>query len=418
MLLYTFSSELQAAFSADRGAPAMATTLSATGRIAKPSPAVATQELTSIPWYIWVLFTAVVSVVVGGYWDISWHMSIGRDTFWTPAHIAIQMCGILAGFSCAYLIFSCTFGNDPALRSASVEVWKFRGPLGAFIAAWGGATMLSSAPFDNWWHNAYGLDVKIFSPPHVVLDGGVLAIQVGAVVLIASTMNRSTSALTKKLDRLLLLLGGMVTMLALTVVWESTYRVLMHTAQCYRAVAVVLPVVLIGFAMISRQRWACTIVAGIYTAYAAFMLWLFPFFPATPKLGPVYQHITHMVPMEFPLLVIVPAFLLDLIRPRVSTWGEWAQAAVLGAIFLAAFLAVQWPFADFLISPASANRFFGTKYFAYFASPNGFDVRHLFVPVERTAARFWLIMAEALLLSILSARLGMAWGDWVRRIRR
>jgi hypothetical protein len=396
----------------------VAASISASLPTGKTSAALAAEDISSVPWYIWVLFSAVVSVVVGGYWDISWHMSIGRDTFWTPAHIAIQMCGILAGFSCAYLIFSCTFGNDPALRSASVEVWKFRGPLGAFIAAWGGATMLSSAPFDNWWHNAYGLDVKIFSPPHVVLDGGVLAIQVGAVVLIASTMNRSTSALTKKLDRLLLLLGGMVTMLALTVVWESTYRVLMHTAQCYRAVAVVLPVVLIGFAMISRQRWACTIVAGIYTAYAAFMLWLFPFFPATPKLGPVYQHITHMVPMEFPLLVIVPAFLLDLIRPRVSTWGKWAQAAALGAIFLAAFLAVQWPFADFLISPASANRFFGTKYFAYFASPNGFDVRHLFVPVERTAAQFWLIMAEAFLLSILSARLGMAWGDWVRRIRR
>jgi hypothetical protein len=396
----------------------VAASVSASLPTGKASASLAAEDISSVPWYIWVLFSAVVSVVVGGYWDISWHMSIGRDTFWTPAHIAIQMCGILAGFSCAYLIFSCTFGNDPALRSASVEVWKFRGPLGAFIAAWGGATMLSSAPFDNWWHNAYGLDVKIFSPPHVVLDGGVLAIQVGAVVLIASTMNRSTSALTKKLDRLLLLLGGMVTMLALTVVWESTYRVLMHTAQCYRAVAVVLPVVLIGFAMISRQRWACTIVAGIYTAYAAFMLWLFPFFPATPKLGPVYQHITHMVPMEFPLLVIVPAFLLDLIRPRVSTWGKWAQAAVLGAVFLAAFLAVQWPFADFLISPASANRFFGTKYFAYFASPNGFDVRHLFFPLERTAAQFWLIMAEALLLSILSARLGMAWGDWVRKIRR
>jgi hypothetical protein len=398
----------------------MATTLpaSVSTSAAYPSASAQAQEIASVPWYIWVLFTAVVSVVVGGYWDISWHMSIGRDTFWTPAHIAIQMCGILSGFSCAYLIFSCTFGGNPALRSASVQVWGFRGPLGALIAAWGGATMLSSAPFDNWWHNAYGLDVKIFSPPHVVLDGGVLAIQVGAVVLIASTMNRATPALVKKLDRLLLLLGGMVTMLALTVVWESTYRVLMHTAQCYRAVAIVLPVVLMGFAMISRQRWACTIVAGIYTAYAAFMLWLFPFFPATPKLGPVYQHITHMVPMEFPLLIIVPAFLLDLIRPRLAAWGKSAQSAVLGIIFLAAFLAVQWPFATFLVSPASANRFFGTKYFAYFASPNGFDVRHLFFPIERTTAEFWRVMAEAFLLAILSTRLGMAWGDWVRKIRR
>jgi hypothetical protein len=297
-------------------------------------------------------------------------------------------------------------------------VWKFKGPLGAFIAAWGGATMLSSAPFDNWWHNAYGLDVKIFSPPHVVLDGGVLAIQVGAVVLIASTMNRSIPALERKLDRLLLLLGGMVTMLALTVVWESTYRVLMHSASCYRAIAIVLPVVLIGFASVSRSRWACTIVAAIYMGYAMFMLWLFPLFPATPKLGPVYQHITHMVPMEFPLLVIAPAFVFDLVRPSIAAWGKWRQAALLGALFLISFTAVQWPFASFLISPASANWFFGTKYFAYFARPNGFDIRHLFFPVEQTASQFWMVMAEALGLAILSTRLGFAWGDWVRKVRR
>jgi hypothetical protein len=372
----------------------------------------------SVPWYVWSLFAAVVSVVVGGYWDISWHMSIGRDSFWTPAHIAIQLCGIIAGLSCGYLILSCTLGLDPALRAASVEVWQFRGPLGAFIAAWGGATMLASAPFDNWWHNAYGLDVKIFSPPHVVLDGGVLAIQVGAVLLVASTINRATGLLRKKLGWLLLLLGGMITVLALTVVWESTYRVLMHSAVCYRAVAVVAPVVLVGFAKISDHRWARTIVAGIYTTYLMVMLWIFPLFPATPKLGPVYQRITHFVPLEFPLLVIVPALLLDALWPRIEGWRKWPQSAVMGTVFLAAFVAVQWPFADFLISPASGNRFFGTNYFAYFDSPNGFDVRHLFFPAERTAVEFWLTMAEALGLAILSSRLGLAVGEWVRNIRR
>ena len=372
----------------------------------------------SVPWYVWSLFAAVVSVVVGGYWDISWHMSIGRDSFWTPAHIAIQLCGIIAGLSCGYLILSCTLGHDPAVRAASVEVWRFRGPLGAFIAAWGGATMLASAPFDNWWHNAYGLDVKIFSPPHVVLDGGVLAIQIGALVLVASTINRSSGLLRQKLGWLLLLLGGMITVLALTVVWESTYRVLMHSALCYRAVAVVAPVVLAGFAKISDHRWARTIVAGIYTTYLMVMLWIFPLFPATPKLGPVYQRITHFVPLEFPLLLIVPALLLDAFWPRIEGWRKWPQSAVMGTVFLVAFVAVQWPFADFLISPASGDWFFGTNYFAYFASPNGFDVRHLFFPAERTAVQFWLTMAEALVLAILSSRLGLSVGEWVRNIRR
>src|ERR1700686_2992741 len=277
----------------------------------------------SVPWYIWSLYASVISVLIGGYWDISWHMSIGRDSFWTPAHMAIQLCGVLAGLTCGYLIFSCTLGSDPELRSATVQVWRFRGPLGAFIAAWGGATMLTSAPFDNWWHNAYGLDVKIFSPPHVVLDGGVLAIQFGALVLIASTRNRASGLVRRKLDWMLLLLGGMITMLALTVVWESTYRVLMHTAQCYRAVAIVIPVVFTAFARIAENRSARTIVAGVYTAYAMVMLWIFPLFPATPKLGPVYQKITHMVPMEFPLLLLVPALCLDAFWPALASWKKW-----------------------------------------------------------------------------------------------
>jgi hypothetical protein len=396
----------------------MASTLES---VAQTSPQVATRapgELTAVPWYVWSLFGAVVSVVIGGYWDISWHMSIGRDTFWTPAHMLIQLCGIMAGLTSGYLILFCTSGRDPELASASVSVWRFRGPLGSFIAAWGGATMLTSAPFDNWWHNAYGLDVKIFSPPHVVLDGGILAIQIGALVLIASTRNRASGVVRRILDWLLLLLGGMITMLALTVVWESTYRVLMHTAQCYRAVASVIPVVFGAFGRISENRWARTIVAGVYTAYAMVMLWIFPLFPATPKLGPVYQRITHMVPMEFPLLVIVPALLLELLEPRLAAWKKWPQAAASGVIFLTAFLAVQWPFATFLVSRASANWFFGTKYFAYFATPNGYDIRHLFVPIDYAALGFWMIMAEAVLLAILSSRLGAAAGEWVRAIRR
>jgi len=81
-------------------------------------------------------------------------------------------------------------------------------------------------------------------------------------------------------------------------------------------------------------------------------------------------------------------------------------------------MAVQWPFADFLVSAASANWVFGTKYFAYFASPDGFDIQHIFVPNGHTVLGYWFIMAEAGVFAILSTRLGLAWGDWVRDIQR
>src|SRR5260370_1661724 len=114
--------------------------------------------------------------MMGGYWDISWDMTIGRDSFWTPAHMLIYFCGVLAGVSCGYLILSTSLNSNSITRNTSVSVWGLRAPLGAFISAWGGLAMLTSAPFDNWWHSAYGLDVMIFSPPHLVLDTGGLAV--------------------------------------------------------------------------------------------------------------------------------------------------------------------------------------------------------------------------------------------------
>src|SRR5437773_2722000 len=44
-----------------------------------------------LPWYVAATLVAATSAKVGIIWDISWHRSIGRDTFWTPAHAAIYL---------------------------------------------------------------------------------------------------------------------------------------------------------------------------------------------------------------------------------------------------------------------------------------------------------------------------------------
>ena len=148
-----------------------------------------------IPWYLWCAALAVTSAYVGGYWDISWHRSIGRDTFWSAPHMAIYACGILAGISAGYLIFSTTFGKNAEHQGRQrSHLGTLRGPLGAFICAWGGVAMLASAPFDDWWHNAYGLDVRIISPPHMVLAAGFFGIEFGTVMLMLAFMNRAQRA--------------------------------------------------------------------------------------------------------------------------------------------------------------------------------------------------------------------------------
>ena len=164
----------------------------------------ASARVSPVPWYtVWCDCGHVD--IIGGYWDISWHRSIGRDSFWTPAHVAIYLCGVLAGISSAYLILSTSFGNRQAAKESSVKVWGVRGPLESFVSAWGGIAMLTSAPFDNWWHSAYGLDVEIVSPPHVLLIAGILAVQLGVLILILGCMNRTEGVAAARLSGLFLL---------------------------------------------------------------------------------------------------------------------------------------------------------------------------------------------------------------------
>ena len=81
-------------------------------------------------------------------------------------------------------------------------------------------------------------------------------------------------------------------------------------------------------------------------------------------------------------------------------------------------IAVEWPFADFLNSPASGNWFFGTQYVPYFVPADTDYARGVFTVVETTPMQFWTNMAIAFALAILSTRAGLAWGTWMQRLRR
>jgi hypothetical protein len=141
-----------------------------------------------------------------------------------------------------------------------------------------------------------------------------------------------------------------------------------------------------------------------------------PLFPAEPKLGPVYHRVTHFIPAPFPILLIVPAFFLDLSRQKLTGRNRWLQAAVAGTMFLLALLTVQWPFSTFLLSPAARNWFFGSHYFDYATRPAGPIARFLFFDMDK--GEFRTNLALALFFAILMTRLGMAWGESLRRVRR
>lgn len=372
-----------------------------------------------IPWYLWCSALAVTSVTIGAHWDVSWHRSIGRDTFWTPAHMAIYLCGVLAGIACGYLILNTTFRRTPEMAANAVHVFGFSGPLGAFLAAWGGVAMLTSAPFDNWWHAAYGLDVKIVSPPHTLLILGIFAIELGSLFLIMSAMNRAEpqEVLFRNLQYLLLYLAGLMMVLTMFFRMEYTWDIRLHSASAYISVALGVPLYYAAVWKASRHRWASTWITVIYTvALIAFIL-ILPLFPAEPKLGPVFQAVTHFVPPKFPLLLIVPAILLDLLWARIGNINKLVVAAVSGPVFVLGLVAAEWPFASFLMTDAAKNRFFGAGYHDYGTPSWTSEVtRHFFAPEHGLV--LWEGLGMAMVYAAISVWLGLMLGDWMRKIKR
>ncbi len=332
---------------------------------------------------------------------------------------------MLAGLICGYLILFTTFAGTERMKENSVQVLGFRAPLGAFIAAWGGIAMLTSAPFDNWWHAAYGLDVKIISPPHTLLILGMRAVSVGIIFLILAAMNRAevrehagvADSARKTLQALFLYLFGLMITGQMFFLLEQTWDVVLHQTIAYIAMAAALPVVFALVSRTSQNRWACTITAGVYTAFALAEILIFPLVPASPKLGPVFFPVTHLVPAKFPVLILVPAFALDLLFRYARTWKPWQIALAAGTVFTAVLFAVEWPFASFLMTKASENRFFGTIYFDYNSRPDGYDrLREFFQPASGLTLYLGLLKAAA--AGSISTWIGLRFGSWMKGVQR
>ena len=368
-------------------------------------------------WHAYAVVAAAAMVVIGLIWDISWHMSIGRDTFWTPAHLLIQGGGLLAGLSSGALALHTTFRGTRAAKASAVSFWGFRAPFGAWVSILGCGGMLTSAPFDDWWHNAYGLDVRIVSPPHILLGIGMMGIVTGAMLRTLALQNREDTASRKRAGLLFSLATGLFLTIVSVLLMEWSDRTLMHSGTFYRALSLAVPLVLVATAVAGRSRWPATTSAAIYTAVLLGTSLVLMLFPATPKLGPIYRDITHYIPLDFPLLLIAPAFAIDLTWQRVRDWPQLRAAAALGTVFLVTLVVVQWPFASFLMEHGR-NWFFHTDNFVYWQN----------VPSERFSFQFQrpsvddppliVDLASALVFATLASLVGLWRGRWMTKVRR
>lgn len=368
-----------------------------------------------LPWHCLAAVLGAACIPIGALWDISWHSTIGRDTFWTPAHITIHLGGLIPGFTAGWLALRASFG-PPGEFSAAVRLWRFRAPIGAWIIIWGAFAMLLSAPFDNWWHNAYGLDVEILSPPHVVLAAGMYAVAVGALLLVLSWQNRTASPAG---SLLFVFAAGILLTMSTIIVTEKSYPNQQRGNFFYAISCTIYPLYLIAAARGSKLRWSATGAAAVYMTLMCLMIWILPLFKAQPMLAPIYNPVDRMVPPSFPLLLIIPGVAIDLVilgfAHRRGFWWDCALAIVLGAAFSATFFLTQYHFSKYLISPAADNWFFaGGRWLPYFIKPGDFLNRYWEDRNVVTAGG----LAAAMGLAMVQARVALAFGKWMTQVRR
>ena len=86
-------------------------------------------------------------------------------------------------------------------------------------------------------------------------------------------------------------------------------------------------------------------------------------------------------------------------------------------MFILGLVAVQWPFANFLMTKASENRFFATGYHDYGIPSWSAEVMRHFVNPQHGLA-LWSGLGMAMVYSAISAWLGLMLGDWMRKIQR
>ncbi len=378
----------------------------------------------SIPWPLYAVVLASTCIVVGLIWDVSWHRTVGRDTFWTLAHVLEQLAAVIAGLSCGWLVLKTTFAGSPEQKAQSVRFWRFfQAPIGAWVCIWGTLMMITSAPFDNWWHNAYGLDVKIISPPHMILAWGMIGIQIGAMLMTLSAQNRASDEDQKLYSMMYAFAAGiLITMIATVIQEDASVGNQMHSSKFYMITAWTIPIFLIGLSRASHLRWPATAITLIYSAITLVMMWILQAFAATPKLAPIYNPVTHMVPPAFPLLLVVPAVAVDLLMGRYGRRNDWKLALMIGVTWVAVMVAVHWFWARFLLSPAADNFIIGANQWSYDARLGPWT--HQYWNRDVDAAGNWSPLGFArgigiaMILGVVASRISLFWGNGMSKVKR
>ena len=136
------------------------------------------------------LWGMLAAKIVGGWglgWDIRWHLMIGRDSFWIPPHVMTYFSVAVAAILSLGVLALETWAarGRPGPPPGSVKLAGLVGSRGFHLAWWGIALTILAAPIDDLWHRLFGIDVTLWSPPHLL---GLAGAQVNTLACVAIAM--------------------------------------------------------------------------------------------------------------------------------------------------------------------------------------------------------------------------------------
>ncbi|MDP9403644.1 MAG: hypothetical protein M3P85_10000 [Actinomycetota bacterium] len=113
--------------------------------------------------------TFLAVAAMGLYWDVAFHIDNGRDKeLFTPSHVMILLgLGGLVWSAGTAVVFASLDRAPVRLRLGPLRL-----PWSALALAGLGIGGVAAFPLDNLWHEAYGVDVTLWSPTHLQLVAG------------------------------------------------------------------------------------------------------------------------------------------------------------------------------------------------------------------------------------------------------
>ena len=139
----------------------------------------------------WLMLILALQAELGLAWDRNWHDLVGRNEFFTPPHIMLYSGIALSGFIALFVVLVDTYRyyqKKPGVDdNSTVRILHFfHAPLGYVILGFGAFIDLLAAPFDNYWHILYGIDVTLWSPFHLMGTVGGIIVALGIAFVFAS----------------------------------------------------------------------------------------------------------------------------------------------------------------------------------------------------------------------------------------